>query len=377
MDNIIGTIAEHEDFFPRDKFISRFYKGLKKQNYILSAPRRSGKSSILTNMYYNQEEQFHIIHFDVEGASNEIKFFEMIIENLQKEKLLKQDYYKKTLSFLSNIETKHINIKETTFNIDTFIEELLKNIIQENDKLIVLAIDEFSTFLAKIAKEDDNRAKEFLDLNRHLRLDKKISKIFRFIYTGSIGLVNIVEKLNYSKSINDIDTIVLKALNQEEAILFLKKLFDSYKLQHDKNHINYALAKINWYMPFFLQLLFKHIEEYMDENNLTNCSNEIIDMAFENIFILTNKKHFSHWKERLKDAYEKNEIKFLVEILNHISQNEQCDILDIENIKTLHKLKHDTKHYINALEYDGYILNIDEQYRFISPILQKWWAKYV
>jgi len=377
MDNIVGTIAENEDFFPRDKFINRFYKGLKKQNYILSAPRRSGKSSILTNMYDNQKDLFHIIHFDVEGATNEIEFFEMIIESLEKEKLLKSDYSQKTLAFLSKVETKHINIIETEFNINTFIDNLLKNLIQPNDKLIVLAIDEFSTFLAKIGKENDERAKDFLDLNRKFRLDKQVSKIFRFVYTGSIGLVNIVEKLNYSKSINDLDTMILKALNEEEAILFLTKLFESYNLQYEEAHIKYSLAKINWYMPFFIQLLFKHIEEYMDENDLTNCSNMIIDIAYENIFALTNKKHFSHWKERLKDAYEKNEIKFLIEVLNYISNNEQCDILDVENIRTLYKLKHDTKYYINALEYDGYILNVDDKYRFISPILQKWWAKYV
>lgn len=376
MDNIVGPAAENEDFFPRDKFIERFYKLLKKQNYILSAPRRSGKTSILTEMYNKQHNLYHIIHFDVEGAKNEIEFFDMILEQLQKEKLLKKDYYKKATTFLSKIETKHFNFKDSDFSIDRFIEGLLKNLLP-TDKLIVLAIDEFSTFLAKILKDDEDRAKDFLDINRRLRLDKDINKYFRFIYTGSIGLSNIVEKLNYSKAINDLDTMDLKPLSKKEAGEFLTKLFQNYNLQFDENIILYSLTKVEWFMPFFIQLLFKHMEEHMDLYELDSCSNEIIDIAYENIFNLENKKHFTHWQERLKDAYEKNEVKFLIEVLSFIATNTECDILEIENIKANHKLKYDSKHYINMLEYDGYIFEVDEKYRFISPILQKWWVKYV
>jgi len=381
MDNIVGPIAENEDFFPRDKFIERFYRGLKKQNYILSAPRRSGKSSILTNMYNNQNELFHLIHFDVEGAKDEVNFFEMIVESLEKEGLLKKDYYKKTISFLSQIETKNFSIQSSSFNINTFIDNLLQNIQNHDGKLIILAIDEFSTFLAKIAKTDKDRAKDFLDINRQFRLNKDITNVFRFIYTGSIGLSTIVEKLNYSKSINDLDITNLKPLNDIEAISFLEMLFKNYDIKYEASHIKYTLNKIKWNMPFFIQLLFKHIEEHMSENDFEQCSNVIIDAAYEKIFILTNKKHFSHWRERLKDAYDKDEVKFLLEILNFISKNKNCDILDIENIKATHTLKYDSKHYINSLEYDGYILNdmskTKQRYKFISPILKEWWSKNV
>ncbi len=376
MDNIVGSIVEDSDFFPRDKFINNIYKNLYKQSFILSAPRRSGKSSILVNMQNHSHEDFDFIHFDVESASNELEFFKAIVENLKKKNLLEDNYLDKTINLLSKIENKHISIKETEFSIDTFINDLHKGI--KSDKLIILAIDEFSTFLAKLSKKDEQRAKEFLDINRQFRLNENIRAKFRFIYTGSIGLENIVEKLNYSKAINDLDSMPLKPLNQKEAIEFIKKLFENYNLNYENEDIlKYTIHKIDWCMPFFIQLLFKHINEYYEDNDLNKCTKDSIDNAYKNIFKLQNRKHFIHWKERLKDTYNKEEVQFLTEILNFISQNQAIDMLDVKNIYAKYTFTNDVRHYINALEYDGYIIEVQNKYRFISPILQEWWSKNV
>jgi len=370
MDNIVGPIAENDDFFPREAFINRLWNRLAKHSLILSAPRRSGKSSVLTEMKNNTSSEYSFVYFNVEGASSEIEYFKMLVESLESNGLLDSKWHKGVLEYFDGIETRHITFRKNDFSIRKFIDELSNNL--NSDNLIIIAIDEFSTFLAKLLKSDEEKAKDFLDINRQLRQDEKIRKRFRFIYTGSVGLENIVEKLNYSKAINDLDSIALKPFTKIESKGFLEELFEHSNMSADEGTISYIIKKVEWLMPFFIQIIFKHIEENCND---CVCTKEVVDTAYENIFDLSNKKHFSHWQERLGETYSQKEKLFLLEVLTFTAKNIKSDFLEIENIKATHDLEATTRQYINLLEYDGYIVKDADNYRFVSPILREWWTR--
>lgn len=370
MENIVGPIAENDDFFPREVFINRLWKRLAKHSLILSAPRRSGKSSVLTEMKNNTSTEYSFVYFNVEGASSEIEYFKILVDSLEIYGLLESKWHKGVLEYFDGIETKHITFRKNDFSIRKFINDLSSNL--KSDRLIVIAIDEFSTFLAKLLKSDEEKAKDFLDINRQLRQDEKIRKRFRFIYTGSVGLENIVEKLNYSKSINDLDSMPLKPFSKNESKEFLEKLFEHSSMSADDGTVSYIIEKVEWLMPFFIQIIFKHIEENCSD---CICTKEVVDSAYESIFDLSNKKHFSHWQERLGETYSNKEKLFLLEVLSFTAKNIKSDFLDIENIKADYDLEATTRHYINLLEYDGYIVKDAENYRFVSPILREWWIR--
>ena len=52
----IGQVVEPEDLFFRQEFIIELWEKLKTQHVILTAPRRTGKTSVMTDLFKNPND---------------------------------------------------------------------------------------------------------------------------------------------------------------------------------------------------------------------------------------------------------------------------------------------------------------------------------
>jgi len=74
-------------------------------------------------------------------------------------------------------------------------------------------IDEFPVTIEHIRDEQGElAARNFLKQNRAIRQNPALSKKIQFIYTGSIGLLSVVKKLNATADVNDIQTYKTQAV---------------------------------------------------------------------------------------------------------------------------------------------------------------------
>ena len=86
-------------------------------------------------------------------------------------------------------------------------------------------IDEFPETLENIVEDDgENAGRHFLQTNRELRQNLELSKSVQFVYTGSIGLENVVSRLNAVNTINNLDRLKLPPLTTDEAKRFISLL---------------------------------------------------------------------------------------------------------------------------------------------------------
>jgi hypothetical protein len=237
-------------------------------------------------------------------------------------------------------------------------------------------LDEFSQTIENIIKyESVEQAEKLLEIHRSLRQNHQISNNTVFIYAGSIGLESVVANIQSSKKINDLVNVDIPPLEYEDAKLFVKHLCVSNNMDIKKVDIEYMLDKIEWLIPFNIQLVAQELKRLYRRNPAIN--SEVVDNAIENV--LKHKKDFIHWEERLK-SFNKIEYSFSIEVLNIISNKNTIESKEIFNLADKHRMDDTTvRNIIRALKYDGYINNKKDAriYHFNSPILKTWWYRNV
>ena len=384
MKTCIGSPARGEKFYIRKKLIEKLWRKIENgSNLLIVAPRRVGKTSIMCHFYDRPPEGYFIVFADTEKVNNENEYYRKLLN-----KIIKSGVLSKIKKALSIIEQHIPEIKKVGHegvelglksNIDYFdlITKVLKS-INESEKKMILMIDEFPQTLENIIKDFGQEVgRHFLQSNRELRIDPDLNKTVKYILAGSIGLENIVRKMNAIGTINDLDTFIINPLQNSEKIEFINLLLRDVSFELKKEQIDYIFKKIEWLIPFHIQLVIEGINDFVVEEEYKDIDNLAIDSVFEEMIKQNN--HFDHWHTRLRTSFNSEEYTFAKEVLNIVSESGIILSSDIFEIAAKNHLKNNYKEVISSLIYDGYINNDDDEneYRFNSPIVGMWWRKNV
>jgi len=382
MSIIVGQAVRGENFWERVYELEDIWSAIESGSHILiSAPRRVGKTSILYRIVDKPLENYIPLYIDTESADSQNEFWEKLFHALMSEEfmsklqLLTKTYWDK----LKKIKFKKISTSGVEFGDGEVVDykEAFKRVVEDldDDKKIIIMIDEFAQTIENIIKyEDTQNALSLLKSHRELRQDSKIAQKISFIYAGSIGLESVVAKLGATKHINDLNNIKVSPLTTQEAKAFTQKLASSNNIEIAEEEIAYLLKKVEWLIPFYIQLIVQEVKRISRRE--PSITEETIDKAISNS--LEYRNYFENWQSKLKEAFENKEYLFAKEVLNKISSEETLTSRKIANIATKHQLD-DSREVLKALIYDGYINNNDDPkiYRFNSPILRMWWYKNV
>lgn len=242
------------------------------------------------------------------------------------------------------------------------------------DKL-VLMIDGFPEVILNMvedAKGDIVEAKKFLQSNRELRNNKNLHGKVQFIYTGSNSLNVTDASLDASVLINDLNAVAVNPLSSEEAIELIASVLKTYGYTIKEAQLDYMLSVVEWNIPFYFQLIIQEIINQIEpEEEITN---DLIDQSFDKIMEQRNDHHFDHYVKRLKRIFNEKEREFIQKFLNILAQ--RTSITKGEALNMAHDIltESETKRVLDALRYDGYVVNAEQnEFKFNSPILKQWW----
>jgi len=318
-----------------------------------------------------------------ESVNNENEFFRRLVN-----RVIKTDFVQKSQKVLTFLKKHMPTIKKVgpegiEFGVsddhDYFemLIKILKSTHPEGHKLIVM-LDEFPETLENIIIDDgDSAGKHFLQSNREIRQDPKINNHVQFIYTGSIGLENIVSKLNAVNTINDLSRLEIPPLKENEAKELIDLLMRNVNFTLSNKLIGHILSQIEWFIPFYIQLIIEQLKNLYRDENLQRITKETVDHALTEM--LKQRNHFEHWHLRLRSSIKGDEYNFVKELLNIVSENNTIHSNEIYNIAVKYHLGNGYKDLLGTLVYDGYINNSDDPsiYRYNSPILRMWWRQNV
>ncbi len=379
MKNIVGQTPRGADFYPRPHIINKLYRRLASGSHIfISAPRRAGKTSIMRFLEDHPQDGYAFVYIRVEDVKDVEEYFQVLSESVLESKavgrLLKTSETAKNIfdAFAERIKSiKLFNIEIETQDKErpTYSKEF-EQLMQEldtKDLTIVLLIDEFPIALEEIAKSTSNQtAIQFLRTNRKIRQGAKEGLLF--VYTGSIGLPNIARQLEATSAINDLNVVEVLPFSKEEATDFTQKLFHSHAVHFEKDVIPYMLHKLEWLMPFFIQLIVQLlIDEF--EVSQQGITTETVDTVINKASSHRNNIYFANYYSRLKKSLPKAESDLAITILNEIAEKGSVSSDYFNDFEWSGRV-------LEILEYDGYINTLQNTYQFNSPILRHWWRKY-
>lgn len=385
-----GKAADGKDKYLERKNIEiKIWSKIKqKEDLLLAAPRRSGKSSILKYLERNPRNGYLIKYKSVQSVDSINEYFKQIYKLLLEDDSIFGFYkmhYEKTkgavkslISRIRGFSTDGIEI-DPEEQVDYYSEckTLLKTLPKDFNTLLFL-IDEFPDAVRNISNDDKKEGIRFLQLIRELRQEFNDINL-QFVYSGSIGLGNVVNKLGRSDLINDIVNIEVPPLNRDEAKELITRLAIGLSKENENFEISdqiqdYILKKDSWLIPYYIQIIVDELFDFFietDKKPTESTIDKVIDKIIRDRY--KYQDYFENWKTRLKQAFEKKEYSCALAILNYISTNGSMDYDTIYNISVKHGID-DLKDITNVLEYDGYInKNPEKIYMFNSIILKEWW----
>lgn len=231
----------------------------------------------------------------------------------------------------------------------------------------------------KIIVGQNVRGDNFFDRENELR------EIWDSINNGShillsaprrVGKTSIMYKIQ-DKPQDDFIVLYVDVESADDKNEFWHKVFNklssSIKPNISDDIIRYILDKIEWLIPFYIQLVIDSIkyESIIDKSTIDKAINDVIE----------HRNYFESWESKIRANFKGDKLKWTKDVLNKISINETIDTLDIQNLSDKYNLNDDDnyKDILRTLVYDGYINNEDDikVYRFTSPILRLWWFKNV
>lgn len=377
---IIGPAAEGEFYFGRPYLDELFWKKLKEShNVSIAAPRRVGKSSFMLNLLKNDKAGFFCTYIITESINEPNEFFKKVYKTLLS-LLNKSGKFKQFFEDLfKRLKIKKISLTELEFGLNEidFYEEifLLCKEVKENDVWIVLLIDEFSQTVENIITDQSREtAKNFLHQCRELRHNPEVKSKINFVYTGSIGLENLVLSIDEPRSISDLGHFTIPPLSKEEANKLITQIIDGDPIKFEEKDRDYFLNKLNWLLPFFIQVMMSEMDSICKEKNTPKITTAIVDKAFEKA--LDNRSYFEHWLVRLRSIFKGNDFSCAKEVLKIAAIKNGIDYYELQDAIAKFNIE-DAAPLINILQHDGYLVKdeVNKKYRFNSPLLQAWWLK--
>ncbi len=383
---IVGQAVRKSDFWDRTDELEDIWDAIESGSHILiSAPRRVGKTSIMYKILDEPKANYIPVYIDTESADSQNEFWQKLFHALTEEDFVNglENSAKTLWSKLKAIKITKISATGVELGDGELLDykAAFKRLIKDldSDKKLIIMIDEFAQTIENIIKYENEGIKSTISLlqaQRELRQDIKFSQKVSFIYAGSIGLESVVAKIGAIKHINDLNSLKISPLSRSEAQEFTQQLFAKNNVNITPDDIMYLLDKIEWLIPFYIQLLAQEIKRlHRKEAKVTP---QMIDQAIENS--LQHRQHFETWFSKIKVAFKNNDYLFAKEILNTISENRTMTSLNIANIASKHSLNDDdSREIMHSLIDDGYINNNDNinEYRFNSALLRMWWNKNV
>lgn len=382
--NKIGSPVIGDDFYGREQELAKAHRYLnERQSLLLSAPRRIGKTSFARKLKHDKtEEGWKCIYIDLQGISTREAFLRKLNDSFTgtgfKEKAGKkaQDIIDSALEMISSanlgelkVDLKNRVIAENLFN------RLSDKFDHNSDVLII--IDELPLFLGKLMDENEQNRDDvefFLNWFRSIRQHENTS--IRWLFCGSVGLRNFTNHYRMSQTINDLIDFKLGEFSESEAIGLIKALASSYNLTIHDDVIKETVKRLQWPIPYFIQLLIDRLISKLSGVTTTPIQLGDIESA---LVELSQSDYFMTWSERL-DEYRDLKNMARTTLNNLALTDSELTFDNILNIvmsakepETVENVKEDLRKVLDMLEHDGYIMRNGKYRKFRSPLLRMWW----
>lgn len=377
-----GSTPAPEEIVGRDAFVARLWRRLERENVLLTAQRRLGKSSLLILMKDVPPENTLVLKRDLENVRTPIEFVERILEDI-KQYLSTQkragEWCQKLIQDMGGTEIRGVIKLPSTQELHwkTHLEGIMSDLMRHESRRVVFLWDEIPLMLDNIRQQSgEQAAMDVLDTLRALR--QKYSQV-RMVFTGSVGLHHVLGALQAAghgnASTNDMLFVDLPALAREDAMGLAWSLLSGEKLNVvEPEAVVSRIADSMDCLPFYIQHIVGRLADY--DKTVTP---EEVDTTVET---LLRDPHdpcgMRNYQARIKKHYLLEHRPIAYALLDQLAVSEEPLPFDDLFNRAKHKLatedEETVREVLYLLESDHYVLlGLDGGYSFRFPIIARAW----
>jgi AAA+ ATPase superfamily predicted ATPase len=385
-----GGQIDSADIVGRDVVIAELWERLAGQSVLLTAERRMGKTTVVKQMVKESNPMVYSIYRDLEKVVSPAEFVSNILTDIsgyQKgTKWIEALFGKFTKSFAGWQIGNIVKIPETSIDrwkeiLENAIEYLMSHPLSVDDwedgqkgKQMIFFWDELPMMLDNFLKRENGAlvAMEVLDTLRALR---QTYPQLRMVYTGSIGLHHVVNKLKdagYNNApTNDMYTCDLQPLELDDAIKLAQRLLEGENLATtDRAAVAKEISQQVDRFPFYIHHSILKLKSLRQQISPSLVQDEISKALCE-----PNPWDMNHYQDRIRTYYRDGSDRIALAILDTLAM--ATSGLSLEEIRDRNLPIQDTevlRTVLKLLRQDGYlIMNVDKTYSFRYGLIQRYW----
>jgi hypothetical protein len=378
-----GGNLNPEGVYGRDQLIAMLWERLEAQSVVITAERRIGKTQVLLKMRAEPKPGWKPIYRNVEKIHTALEFAELVYDDVQ-EFLGTLDRAKGFVRrFFEENETDHVNIKTRTWKklLTSAVEDLMAT---SRDHRLVFFWDEFPWMVESIRRNEGSRqAVEILDTIRSLRSEQNE---FRVIFTGSIGLHHVLEKLSAdgypTPGKNDMYHVTVPPLHLPDAERLALDLLagENIACSNPTAAARRIAVEVDSF-PFYIH----HIVAGLKEEQLVASDDTIKDFVSRQLVKEADPWQLAHYRTRLSSYYPENDdAKSVALVLDVLAlTNGPAASLSVDEIleqvpnrgSTIPE-RDELLRLLRLMVADHYLTrDSNGGFRFRFPLIRRWWKK--
>ena len=403
-----GEPVEPSDLWFRDAFIDQIWEKLRRQHVLISAPRRTGKTSVMNHLANKPRDEFLVVYQNVQDLSHPAQLFQTILENFyeQNQELTKQlahsgfgilriafECLRKNVDSVSGGGFK-IALRNSDPEWDKNWKqhgESLLAAIRKSQRPVLLIIDELPDLILEMRDRDETLVRDFLAWFRVQRQHPTPAQdSVRWLIGGSVNLASTLDELGEVAAINDIAIEHLPVLTNDQVIEFVERMLEGREVPFEKDVPAMVSKRLGRPIPLFLQLATQDIFRSWRLNTRTITSKDVNSIFDAMISSQAAQDKLQHYHSRIKLHYKEPKRSAAYAILGQLSQTSSKGLsrrallsefvghLDEQGLtETEPDKRRQFNQLMRDLENDFYISEIDdENYDFASGLMKAWWRKY-
>ncbi len=388
-----GSIAV-EDIVGRDRLVEQLWQTLEQQSLVLVAERRIGKSCVIRKM--RSQEPAGVLTFsrDVENVETPLEFVERVYHDVEGHLGRWRRAVEGTRSLLREIAGVEIGgvVKFPSAaapHWKRLLETVVQDLIERQDRKIVLFWDEFPGMLQKIKKTSGEAAAvEVLDTLRCLR---QAHTGLRMVYTGSIGLHHVTSALaesgNAHAPLNDMRIVEVPPISLSDAeSLAVDLLRGEGLICADPQAAARAIAIEVDCIPYYIHLVLTMLKARGDVAE----ADLVRQIVTEALVDPEDHWHLQHYRVRLESYYGADRAGVALILLDELAVGDGSITFDELSSRLSVQLTPDRgetaqrvlggdrellRRLLTLLQRDHYLQqdSSDGAYGFRFPLIKRWW----
>ena len=370
------------DVVGRDELIANLWRVLKRQSLVLSAERRMGKTCVIQKMNAEAPTDMLTIYRDLEKIHTPLEFADSVFQDVEEYLGLFQKTATRARQFIAHLKGAELGkvIKIPDIGAPHWKDLLthtLADLVEHQGKMVVLFWDELPHMIYNVARRNGaDIAMEVLDALRALR---QTYPTIRMVFTGSIGLHNVITSLKRSgyanAPTNDMATLDVPPLSDKYAPELALRLIEGEGIvADDRPALAATIANEVDGIPFYIQHVVDQIVMSGNRGDI-DMVHAIVGSKLTDPLDSWNLKHY---RERMDTYYTVKELPFALNILDVLAgADKPINFVDLFNLLKAKMVTEDdeaAREVLTLLQRDHYVIqNTKGNFSFRFPFIQRWW----